>query len=106
MSDNYIKISRPNIVSFYNKFSNNSSTINNLEDISISKDDAKHIIHHIKKCTELFANVIIDTNMQIYEESNSGFLPFMLDYKLIKKGGDHYHTPIIDQLYNEKYLSA
>lgn len=33
MSDNYIKISRPNIVSFYNKFSNNSSTINNLEDI-------------------------------------------------------------------------
>ncbi len=33
MSDNYIKILRPNIVSFYNKFSNNSSTINNLEDI-------------------------------------------------------------------------
>ena len=29
----FIQISRPNIVSFYNKFSNNSSTINNLEDI-------------------------------------------------------------------------
>ena len=33
MTDNFIQISRPNIVSFYNKFSNNISTINSIEDI-------------------------------------------------------------------------